>query len=120
MEKTSQTKLFQSTKVKGVASTHPILEIDLLRTTLKDFMPSLVFDPIKHQATLDQIHSFLFKSKPSMKLQNDLEQAVGEELFITLLGLKSFLCNHNLRVIELSLEESKRQFKAFLNQELEA
>jgi hypothetical protein len=83
-------------------------------------MPSLVLDPIKNRQVLDEVYSFLFDKSSTKASSDQLKLSLEEEFFTILIGLKTFLIKHNLRVVELSLQTCKEQYKAFLNQELEA
>lgn len=116
----SQTQLFLKKTALGTQSTHPLLEIPLVRVIIEDFNPNWIDDPIKNEKTLNLIHDYLFVEKNTNNYDCNLEQILGEEIYTSLFGLKCLLANHKLKAIELGLEENKRQFKAFLNQELEA
>lgn len=121
MKNNSQTKIFVEKEVQGSSSSHPMLRIEIVRKILEDLKPEILHDPLNYQPELDLIEEYLFRMSGRKARHEKLKAIFGEDLLITLSGYKSLLINHKYKtnLVELGLEESKRQFKNFLEQEFE-
>lgn len=97
-----------------------ILSVSLVQKLIRDLMPSLLDGSDRSVQVLNAIGHYLLE-QPTLQAPA-LEKKLPEELYLALYGLKCMLSSHrnnNLNVVSWSIEENKRRFGLFLDEELE-
>ena len=96
---------------KSGESYHRILQNDLLHQVIFYNRPDLIVNTEQNVKTLDKLEQYLLKNKV---LNNEaLQQALGEDCFTVIKGLKKMMqgriSSGKLQAVEAMLEEEKRQ-----------
>lgn len=101
----------------GNGNRHPLLSVSIVEEVLQSVAPELLDDPERSNPLLDKIYHYLFGQH---RLRDPaLRDLLSDELYTTLYGLKILLKGHNVNVVELCLEEHKRQFGRWIDAELD-
>lgn len=95
---------------------HKVLSVPEVAALIRALMPELLSQNGQTTSLLDQIYRYLFKQK---KLKEPLlQKELPPDLYTALYGLKSMIKENGLAKAQLTLEDSKRRFAAFLDEEM--
>lgn len=107
--------LFDETQQEGLH--HKVLFVPELAALIRVLMPELLSQSEQSTQLLDHIYRYLFVQK---KLKEPLlQKELPPDLYTALYGLRSMIKENGLIKAQLTLEDSKRRFAAFLDEELE-